>query len=121
MTVRPFQIVVLIVSMIFLYRVISKYLKSQVNLVETGLGLLFWVSTLLLSLFPDTISNGLARLFGIKDNINAVIFILLGFIGVIQFKLFNILRKQDKTLTAIIRKMAIMEQEIDKNEDSLRS
>ena len=121
MTVRPFQIIVLIISLIFLYRVIKKYTKSQVNLVETALGLIFWMSTLSLALFPDTISNTLARLFGIKDNINAVIFILLGFIGVIQFRLFNILRKQDKALTAIIRKIAIMDQQIDQDEDSLRS
>ncbi|MDX1686277.1 MAG: DUF2304 domain-containing protein [Saprospiraceae bacterium] len=121
MVIRPFQIVVLIISAIFLYRVIKKYIRSQVNLVETALGILFWVSTLLLALFPDTISNKLAKIFGIKDNINAVIFILIGFLGIIQFRLFNILRTQEKTLTSIIRKLAILEHDIKKDEDSLRS
>lgn len=121
MVIRPFQVVVIIISAIFLYRVIAKYIRSQVNLAETALGLLFWLSTLLLALFPDTISAKLAKIFGIKDNINAVIFILIGFLGIIQFRLFNLLRNQDKVLTAIIRKLAIIEQEQKDDEDSVRS
>ncbi len=121
MTLRPFQIIVGIIALIFLFRVIRKYMRSQVNLVETALGLFFWTSTLLLALFPDNISNKLAKTFGIKDNINAVIFMLIGFIGVIQFRLFNILREQDKTLTAIIRKISLIENDIEDDEDTLRS
>jgi hypothetical protein len=35
--------------------------------------------------------------------------------------LFNILRGQDKALTAIIRQLAIMDHDKSKNEDSVRS
>lgn len=118
---RPFQIIVLIVSIIFLFRVIKKYRKSQVNLIETILGLTFWSATLLLALFPDSISNKLARIFGIKDNINAVIFILMGFLGVIQFRLFNLMRHQNQAITNLIRKIALLENELKDNEDTLRS
>jgi hypothetical protein len=100
---------------------VRKHIRSQVNLIETGLGLAFWLCTLLLAMFPDEISTKLAKMFGIKDNINAVMFILIGLLGVIQFRLFNILRGQDKALTAIIRQLAIMDHDKSKNEDSVRS
>ena len=117
MEIRAFQVIVILLSLVFLYRVVRKHRRSQVNLIETGLGLAFWTATLLLALFPDTISTQLAKIFGIKDNINAVLFILIGLLGVIQFRLFNILRNQDKALTAIIRQLAIMDNEQDKTEN----
>jgi hypothetical protein len=118
---RPFQIVIIILAAFFLLRVLRKYLKSKVNVYETVIGLAFWTAALILAIFPDTISSYLAELFGIKDNINAVLFVLIVVIGILQFRLFNLIRQQNHTITTLVRKIAMLEHQIENDEDSLRS
>lgn len=118
---RPFQIFVIILAAFFLIRILVKFSKKKVNLFETAIGLVFWLSTTLIAIFPDFISNKLASIFGIKDNINAVLFIILIFMAVVQFRLYNSMREQNQTLTEVIRRLALLEQEKKSNEDSLHS
>lgn len=118
---RPFQIVIIVLAGLFLIRVLVKFFRSKVNIYETAINSTFWLAALLLAIFPDSISNYLADLFGIKDNINAVLFVMIVIIGVIQFRLFNLIRQQNHTITTLIRKLAILEHELESDDDSLRS
>jgi len=49
----------------------------------------------------------IAKVFGIKSNINALIFFALGLLFYIQLKLYKKIRKQDELLTEIARKIAL--------------
>lgn len=59
------------------------------------------------ALFPDYFSNLIARIFGIKSNINAVIFFCLGLIFFFQYKLFFMFKRQQMALTELTRKIAL--------------
>lgn len=80
---------------------------------ELVAGSLFWLSVAIFALFPDFFSRKIARLFGIKSNINAIIFFCLGLIFFFQYKLFFLIKKQQIALTALTRKIAL-EQKQDK-------
>jgi hypothetical protein len=59
------------------------------------------------AMFPDFVSTLVANIFGIKDNINAILFFSIGLIFYFQFQLYKMQRKQDELLTEITRKIAL--------------
>ena len=80
-----------------------------------------------LAVFPDLISTKVARLLGFKSNINAVIFLAMGFLFVLVIYLTAIVEKLERQVTVVVREFAIENQllkealregENDKNEDS---
>lgn len=110
MEIRIFQIVVPILILGFIIHLISKYRKNNATVYELGLGILFWISVTLFAIFPDFISNKIARLFGLKSNINAILFFCIGIILFFQFKLYNSIKKQQKEITILTRKIALQEE-----------
>ncbi len=107
MELRTFQIVVPVIALFFVSGIIFRYRKSNITVYEMALGIVFWLAVLLVAVFPDFFSEGLARLFGIKSNINAIIFFCLGILFFIQFKMYFVIRKQEKALTELTRKLAL--------------
>ena len=82
---------------------------------ELLIGLLFAILITLLAVFPDAISNNFAKLLGIKSNINAVMFggIILSLW--LNFRLWMLIRHQDRPISSLNSKIAL--EEIEK-EDS---
>lgn len=111
MEVRIFQIVVPVLTLGFMINLFLKFRKNEASIYELGLGILFWISVTLFAIFPDAISNKIAKLFGIKSNINAIIFFCIGLILFFQFKLYSIYKKQQREITEITRKIALKEKE----------
>lgn len=116
MELRVFQVIVPLFALLFIGDLLISYRKSKVSVFEMSLGLGFWISVLLFALFPDFFSTGIAQLFGIKDNVNAIIFFCIGLLFFFQFKQYFLLRKQEKTLTLLMRKMALQDHEIKEGE-----
>ncbi len=111
MEIRIFQVVVPVLTLGFIINLILKYRKNNATAYELGLGILFWVCLTLFAIFPDFISRRIARLFGIKSNINAILFFCIGILFFFQFKLFSIIKKQQKEITFLTRKIALKEKE----------
>ena len=109
--IRIFQIIVPLVSLIFLTGIWVRYRRGRVNLREFSFSLAFWLGLTVFSLFPDPISNFLAELFGIKSNVNAVIFLSLGVIIYLLFLLFGEVRENRRQLTDLARKIALRDAE----------
>ena len=109
MEFRYFQIIVPIFCLLLVLRQCLEYRKAKSNIFETGLISFFWIAVAIFSLFPDFFSEGIAKLFGIKDNINAIIFFALGLLFYFQFQLYKILKSQDESLTELTRKIALKE------------
>ena len=112
MEIRYFQIIIPLVALALVLQQFLRYWKSRSGIFETVLISVFWMGILVFSLLPDFFSRIIAKTFGIKDNINAIIFFALGLVFYFQLQLFKMLKRQDETLTEIARKIAL-----DKAED----
>ena len=107
MEIRYFQIIIPIISMLFIIRQYRAYRKDILSIYEALIIALFWVGVSCLALFPDFFSDIIANIFGIKDNINALIFFALGLLFYFQLQMYKIIKKQDQLLTKLARKIAL--------------
>ncbi|MEM1319729.1 MAG: DUF2304 family protein [Bacteroidota bacterium] len=111
MEIRIFQILVPLFALVFIISQITRHLKSKATNVETIVSIGFWLSVGIFAIFPDAISNSIAAAFGIKSNINAVLFLSIGIIFFVQFKMYSLIKKQENAITVLTRKIALKEQE----------
>ena len=107
MEIRIFQIVVPLLALVFMGGFVVRYRKSKITIYEMILGVGFWLAAMLVAIFPDWLSNGIAFLFGIENNVNAILFFGLGLVFFIQFKMYFKIRKQEQDLTELTRKLAL--------------
>lgn len=107
MEIRIFQIIVPLIALFFIVGTYLRYRKSDITVYEMILGAGFWMAALLLALFPDFFSQAIAKIFDIKSNVNAIIFFCLGILFFIQFKMYFIIRRQEKSLTELTRQLAL--------------
>jgi hypothetical protein len=113
MEFRVFQWLIPLVMFIYSYSQLLRYRKGHSSLGETLLSIVALGSIGLLAIFPDEISDFIAQLFGIKSNTNAVLFTGLGFLFYFQFRLYRTQVKQRRTITELVRILAINEYEKD--------
>ena len=111
MNLRLFQIVVILIAIAFAFVWVRNFRTAKIKMFELLVGLFFAVAFALLAIFPDAISNNIARLLGIKSNINAVMFggIILSLW--LNFRLWMLIRHQDRRITNLNSKIAIKELE----------
>lgn len=107
MEIRIFQILIPSLAVLAIVYQIWSLKNEKSTIFEVFIFSIFWLTLSLLSFYPDFFSNSLANLLGIKDNTNAIIFAALGLIFYLQYRLYKILKKQDKILTDFIRKDAL--------------
>ncbi|MEO1261263.1 MAG: DUF2304 domain-containing protein [Bacteroidota bacterium] len=107
MELRFFQIIVPLIALYFIANLIFNFRKSQITIAEMIIGNIFWVAALIFALFPDHISTKIALVFGIESNVNAIIFFCIGLLFLNQFKMYFLIRKQEKSLTILTRKLAL--------------
>lgn len=115
MQLEIYQVIVPIISIVFIVSLLQRFWAGKVGWQESMVGGFFWVAVIFFAFFPDLISQKIAGLFGIKSNINAVIFLCLGLIFFFQYKLFLLVKQQQSALTALTRKLALENQQ--KEED----
>ena len=107
MEIRYFQIIIPIVCCWFIYFQYKRYSQNKSGLSEMIITVLFWIGVVFLSLFPDIISKFIASLFGIKDNINALIFFALGLLFYFQLQMYKVIKRKDEMLTELTRKIEL--------------
>jgi hypothetical protein len=111
MDVQLYQIVGGIGALLFLFLSVRQFLGGHISLRELVFWSFFWLFTLMLSLFPDPISQFLANTLGIKSNLNAIFFLGLGVLFFIQFRLYLVIRRQNEIISSLVRRIAIREDE----------
>jgi hypothetical protein len=116
MEIRIFQVIVPLLSLLFAVGLTTRLQKSKINLREYLLSLFFWIGLAALSLFPDTISDFVARVFGIASNVNAVIFLGMGIMIYLIFMLYGEVRENRRQVTELSRKIALKDAEKEKGE-----
>ncbi|MGB3547373.1 MAG: DUF2304 domain-containing protein [Saprospiraceae bacterium] len=109
--IRGFQLFVPLLAVVFVISFISRYRKGKITLKELVFSISFWVGIVTLALIPDKISNLVAEVFGIKDNVNAVIFLSIGVLLYLQFMMYNLIKEQKRKLTELTRQLALRDHE----------
>ncbi len=107
MQLEIYQVIVPLISVVFVVSLLQRFWAGKVGWQESMVGAIFWVAVIFFAFFPDIISEKIAGLFGIKSNINAVIFLCLGLIFFFQYKLFLLIKQQQSALTALTRNLAL--------------
>ena len=107
MKIEIYQIIVPVVGIVSVIISLRQFKRGFYTGFESGLWIMFWSFISLVAIFPDVITVYLSKSIGIKDHINAIIFIGLAILFFLNFKLFNNLKKQNRVITELIRKIAI--------------
>lgn len=107
MEIRYFQIIIPLLACLMIFRQWKDHVKTRAGIYETIIVVAFWIGLTIFSFFPDFFTKIIARVFGIKDNVNAIIFLALGVLFYFQLRLYKIIRKQDEMITELTRKIAL--------------
>jgi len=67
----------------------------------------------ILAVFPDTITNWLAKTLDFKSNINAIIFVLIGILFLAVIILYDLYKKQQKTITTLTIELSVLMEDKD--------
>ena len=107
MKIEFYQILVPLIGLTGSIISIRKYKAGDYTLFESFLWIMLWAFISFVAIFPDATTIYLSKSIGIKDHINAIIFIGLAISFFLNFRLFNSLKRQDKVVTDLVRKIAI--------------
>jgi hypothetical protein len=102
-----YQVVVPIIAIIFLAYTVIMFRRGRSSAFEMVGWMLIWGLAILLALLPDAVTNFIAKVFGIKSNINAIVFLGLGILFFLQFHLYMLVRRQNQVITDLVRKLAL--------------
>ncbi|MDH3246527.1 MAG: DUF2304 domain-containing protein, partial [Saprospiraceae bacterium] len=102
-----YQWLVPLIAVVFVYRIIKQYNSRKRIFGSLVIWILFWIIITALAIIPDSISFKIAELLGFKSNINAVIFVALGFLFIFMFYMNATVEKLEKQMTDMVRKLAM--------------
>ncbi len=101
-----YQWLVPLLCLLFLGRIIRQYLNGRRSLRSS----IFWftlaIGVSILALLPDQVSFPVAQRLGFKSNINAVIFVALGVLFVINYSLSQKVIRLERKLEQMTRNIA---------------
>ena len=108
MSFALYQIVVIVLALIMIGQGTKNFLKNESGqtFLKLAVRIIVWGGMAVIVAFPN-VSNTVASLIGIQDNINAVV--LTGFLLVflMVFKLLSAIERLEQQLTLLTRKKAI--------------
>ncbi len=107
-----YQWLVPLIAIFYMARIIRQYIRQKRLVGSMLIWLLFWMIVSLLALLPDFVSINIADFLGFKSNINAVIFVALGFLLIFMFYLTATVEKLERQITEIVRKLALENQRL---------
>ena len=102
-----YQWLVPLVALVYTTRVIVQYRRRRRLLTSTFFWILFWIAITALAIVHNEISQAIANILGFKDNVNAIIFVALGFLFSIVFYLSATVERLQRQMTDLIRKVAL--------------
>lgn len=118
MDIALYQVIVFVLTIITQFLIVRRFMLGKFNIPELVVSSVVLLLLFIATMFPDSFSNRLAALLGIKSNINAVLFggILLSLW--LNFRLWMLLRVQDKKMAKIIRLISLKKYRLDSEESN---
>ena len=104
---EAYQIIVPLISLGYIAWVIRNFINSKNSLFEAVIWGGVWIFIGLVAVFPDAITFFMADVLGIKSHINALLFTAIGVIFLILYRIFQYVKKQDRVITELVRKIAL--------------
>ena len=103
-----YQIVIAIIAGVMIFQGLQKFFKHQSGqtILKLSIRIIVWGGMAIIVLFPS-ITNTLAKLIGISDNINAVILTGFIFIFLMIFKLLSTIERLEQQITVLTRKESL--------------
>ncbi|MFK5982017.1 MAG: DUF2304 domain-containing protein [Flavobacteriaceae bacterium] len=108
MNIRTFQIIVPAIAIIYLFWQIRNIYNYKTKWKAIWPGIILAITISFLAIFPDQITNWLAKTLDFKSNINAIIFVLLGVLFVAVIILYDLYKKQQKNITKLTIELSIL-------------
>lgn len=120
MKVQLYQIIVLVISSVMLFQGGRNFLKreSGQTLLKLMVRIVVWGGMGLIAIFPN-LTEVVAKVFGFRENINAVIIIGFLFVFMIIFKLLSAIEKIEQNVSELTRRDALADLSLaDKERDT---
>ena len=108
MKVEPYQVVVVAIASVMIFQGIKNFVKreSGQTFLKLAVRLTVWGGMALIAIYPDSTST-VAKVMGIKENVNAAILIGFLLIFIIIFKLLSAIEKIEQNISELTRKDAL--------------
>ena len=106
------QIVLICFAVFAMSRVLIRYRRGNMRMVDLGLWLLFWVAVVVVAWLPDT-TNLLARWMGVGRGVDTAMYLSILVVFYLLFRSFAKIEDLDRQLTRIVRANALREMEED--------
>ncbi|MCW5199878.1 DUF2304 domain-containing protein [Desulfobulbus sp. F1] len=110
MKVHLYQVVMVAISSVMLYRGIKEFANRETGqtFLKLAVRLIVWGGMALIAIYPD-FTLFIARILGVVDNFNAVV--MMGFLLVFMliFKLLSAIEKIEQNVSELARKEALNE------------
>ena len=104
-----YQWLVPVISIIYLTRTVLQMMKNKRSVSSGLIWIIFWLTITVLAVIPNPVSFKIATLMGFKSNINAIIFVALGWLFLLVFYLSSSIDRMERQMTILVRKIAISE------------
>ena len=114
--IEIYQWLVPVISLFFISRTILQFFRRKRGHQSVIIWTVFWVTIALLSVVPNSLSQEIAELLGFKSNVNAIIFVALGWLFILVFFLSATVERLELKLTELVRELAIRESQAESNE-----
>lgn len=101
-----YQWLVPLIAIFFIARTVLQYRADRRTFRGLVIWSTFWVCLAIFALVPNEVSQKLANMLGIKDNVNAIIFIGLGILFFLIFSLSSTVDRLERQLTELVREIA---------------
>jgi hypothetical protein len=111
MQMEIYQWLVPLVGVFYISRTFIQFRKNKRSATSAAVWTVFWCTITVLAIIPNPVSFKIAGLLGFKSNINAVIFVAVGWLFLFIFYLSSTVDRLEKQITDLVRKMAIEEHE----------
>ncbi len=105
-----YQWLVPLLSVFYIIRILLQQRSGKRSLRSVVIWSTFWTLIALLAIVPNQISFQIAELLGFKSNVNAIIFVALGWLILMVFYLSATLEKLERKLTELVRELSLQEQ-----------
>jgi hypothetical protein len=101
-----YQWLVPLISIVFIVRTVLQFQSKQRTLRGLVIWIVFWSCLAVFAFVPNIVSHRLATVLGIKDNVNAIIFIGLGILFFLLYSLSSTVDRLERQITELVRELA---------------
>lgn len=106
MQLALYQIIVPLLCTLLILKAFSNFFRGKKTIRELIALSIFWVLIALIAIFPF-LTEKLAFILGIKSNVNALVFTMLGILCYTCFRLLVVSENQEQELTRLTRALAL--------------